>query len=159
MQAQLPKSDSSSDLWVEKRPVLARLYLDDGSVLPVTLFLAPAASGHPGPQTVTDLYDEPDPMLRCRTTDGEFAVVGKEAVAAIGVSPDRHDEIGFRRPIAASVTLAGGHSFRGELLVNGPPGRRVSDLLNEPDRWLCVRNGGARMWLRKSQIVTVHPDD
>ncbi len=86
-------------------------------------------------------------------------MVGKEAIAAIGVSPDRHDEIGFRRPIPAAMTLAGGHRFRGELLVNGPAGRRVSDLLNEPDRWLCARNGETLMWLRKSQIVTVHPDD
>lgn len=161
MQTQLPgaATDEGRELWIEKRPVLARLYLDDGSMLPVTLFLAPHAAEHPGPQTVTDLYDEADPLLRCRTTDGEFLVVGKEAIAAIGVSPDRHDELGFRRPIAARVSLAGGHSFRCELLVDGPAGRRVSDLLNEPEPWLCARNGEARMWLRKCQILTVHPLD
>ncbi len=157
MQGQLPSSESPA--WIEKRPVLARLYLQDGRVLPVTLFLAPHVSGHPGRQRVTDVYDEPDPLLRCRTPDGEFVAVGKEAVSAIGVSPDRQDEIGFRRPIPARVTLAGGHSFRGELLVNGPPGRRVSDLLNEPEPWLCARNGEVRLWLRKSQILTVRPDD
>ncbi len=161
MQTQLPKPELQDDqgLWMEKRPVLARLYMDDGTVLPVTLFLAPHASGRSGPQTVIDLYDEKDPMLRCRTTSGEFLIVGKQTVAAIGVSPTRHDELGFRRPIAAQIIMAGGHQIDGELLVNGPPGRRVSDLLNEAEPWLCARNGDTRMWLRKSRILTVHPDD
>ena len=161
MQTQLPKSESSEDggLWIEKRPVLARLYLDDGTVLPVTIFLAPHASSHPGPQSVTDLYDEKDPLLKCRTTSGEFLVVGKQAVVAIGVSPDRHDELGFRRSIPSQIILSGGHQINGELLVNGPAGRRVSDLLNDSDPWLCARNGETRMWLRKSRISTVYPND
>lgn len=161
MHTQLPKPElsSDSDLWIEKQPVLARLYLDDGTVLPVTLFLAPHASVHPGPQSVTDLFDEKDPLLRCRTTSGEFLIVGKKAIAAIGVSPNRHDELGFRRPIPAQIIMSGGHQIGGELLVNGPVGRRVSDLLNDPDPWLCARNGETRLWLRKSRILTVYPSD
>lgn len=159
VQTQLPKAQEDGGLWIEKRPLLARLYLDDGTVLPVTVFLSPHAANHPGPQSVTDLYDEKDPLLRCRTTSGEFLVVGKEAVAAIGVSPNRHDELGFRRPIPAQIILSGGHQVKGELLVNGPPDRRVSDLLNEPDPWLCARNGETRLWLRKARIVQVYPDD
>jgi hypothetical protein len=80
-------------------------------------------------------------------------------VAAIGVQPNRHDELGFRRPIPAQIVLWGGHQVNGELLINGPPGRRVSDLLNEPDPWLCVRNGEMLLWLRKSRILTVYPSD
>lgn len=161
VQTQLPEPDlpESGGLWIEKRPVLARLYLDDGTVLPVTVFLDPHAAGHPGPQSVTDLFDEKDPLLRCRTTNGEFLVVGKQAVTAIGVSPNRHDELGFRRPIPSQIILSGGHQIKGELLINGPPGRRVSDLLNEPDPWLCARNAETRIWVRKSRILTVYPED
>lgn len=145
-------------LRVEKIPLQVELLLTNGERLGGTLFLSPFAPAHSGPQTVADLWAEPEPFVPFGAEGGRFLLVGKGAVAAVRHEPPpaELDELLVRVPV--SLVLAGGHQLAGDLLGEAGVGTRSSDLLNGAWPWLRLEVEGRRCWAVKGHIVTAEAE-
>lgn len=139
------------DLHIKKHPFPVTIYLIDGSMESGTLFAGHQSASHSGPETVQDLMDDPSPLLPFKLRGERFQLLGKKGIAAVRVvSGTRPD--GFFEKAFATVRLQGGHSFDGQLLVEGGRGTRISDAVTE-DEWLRLETAGGFVWAHRDHVL------
>ncbi|GAB4270362.1 MAG: hypothetical protein Kow0092_24700 [Deferrisomatales bacterium] len=147
-----------SDYRVEKRPQAVRLLLADGAVLEGELFVAPFSPAHSGPQEVPELVEEAGAALPFRRSDGSFVLVGTAAVAAVGLRASSEEALLLVR-LPARARLVGGHQVDGRLLGEEGAGRRASDFLNAPGRWIRMASADGLYWVAKTHLLVLEPRD
>lgn len=143
---------------VDKDDVGATLHLADGSTVRGSLFLSPFSPTRSGPQTVAELLAEAGAALPFATPEGKFVLVGTAAVAAVALHDAGADGERFWSRAPVSLRLAGGHAFRGALLLEEGAGHRLSDAVRAPEPWLLVEAAHALLWIAKAHLVTLEPE-
>lgn len=142
------------ELMLEKRAQAVRVYLADGRVIPVTIFLAMEAQGSVSGRLVAETVEESVPVLPCRTEQGEFLCIGTQTIAAVSVSArDTWDE-GFFHLRPCRVTLGGGHVFDGFVRHFLGTGDRLSDAFRRADEWIQLEVDSDVVWFRVEKLVT-----
>ncbi len=139
---------------IEKHSCPAEVFMSDGRVIGALLFLADFAQTHGGSQTVKDLIDEPGNVLPAVDGDGEFILIHKTAVSGVSVTPSALDLEGYWHETPATLRLTGGHRIDGALLVDDGSGERLSDVINNAQDWLRLRQSDHLIWVRVSALVT-----
>ena len=145
----------------------ALLHVPTGAPRDVFLFLFDAFPGHRGPERPSDLLSEgPEffPVVDAKTD--AFLLMARDRVAAISAALDLELIPGELPPedlagddatkIRAEVLLANGTRLSGLLVFLMPEGqRRLQDHVNEPARFLILRDGETAHVIRKTQIIEV----
>jgi len=114
-----------SDFRFDKIEQEVVLFLADGIVLEGTVFLAPHAYTHAGPQTLLELLREPDGSLR---------LVNKGAVSHARLAAgtvEGPEGIPLGEKVAVSLFFFGGETLEGTLYIEMPRDKsRLKDFLN-----------------------------
>lgn len=140
----------TAGLRVEKQPVSAVVFLDDGTTLSGTIFLSPIGSNQPGRETIPELMDEPETLIPFRSQSKRFLLIGKAAVVAVRIiTGESKPDLPGR--VAADLKLAGGVQFNGRI-VTEHDSDRLSDVLNHGDEWLRLETLNGIVWLRRDAI-------
>lgn len=140
-----------AELHIKKQPFPATIYLIDGSVEPGTLFAGRQSATHSGPETVQDLMDDPSPLLPFNLRGERFQLIGKQGIAAIRAVAGARPE-GFYEKAFATLRLQGGHTFDGQLLVEGGRGTRISDAV-AADEWLRLETQAGFVWAHRNHLL------
>ena len=149
----------SNDLLLEKRAQRVRVFLADGRVIPVTMFLVASSEGPLPGQAVAETVEESSPVLPCLSEEGDFFCVGTTAVSAISVQcRDTWDE-GFFHLRRCHVSLRGGHELDGFLRHFLGAGDRLSDALRRTNEWIQLEVGSEVVWFRVEQLLTARELD
>lgn len=123
-----------SDFRFDKIEQEVVLFLADGIVLEGTVFLAPHAYTHAGPQTLLELLREPEPFLPLRDRDGSLRLVNKGAVSHARLAAgtvEGPEGIPLGEKVAVSLFFFGGETLEGTLYIEMPRDKsRLKDFLN-----------------------------
>jgi len=142
------------ELMLEKKAQPVRVYLADGRVIPVTIFLVTEAEGPVSGRIVAETVEESVPVLPCRTEQGQFLCIGTQTIAAVSVSArDTWDE-GFFLLRKCRVTLRGGHVFDGFVRHFLGTGDRLSDAFRRADDWIQLEVASEVVWFRVEKLLT-----
>jgi hypothetical protein len=140
----------TEDLRVPKRQVPVEVVLPGGQSRRVSLFLAENASGHEGPERVSDLLNGREPFIPALDLDGGCITFLQRTTIALartsaGAEPDA---AGFTIPTEhdVEITLSDGSQLSGTVTFLAPPQHeRLIDFLNRPEPFfrLLEREGVA----------------
>lgn len=147
-----------SEYRVDKDDVGATLHLSDGSTLRGSLFLSPFSALRSGPQTVAELLSETGAALPFANADGTFLLVGAATIAAVALNDPGRSAPGFWSRVPVALRLAGGHAFRGDLLLEERAGNRLSDAVRGAEPWLTLEALHATVWVAKAHLLTLEPE-
>jgi len=150
-----------SDFRFDKIEQEVVLFLADGIVLEGTVFLAPHAYTHAGPQTLLELLREIEPFLPLRDRDGSLRLVNKEAVSharhAAGSGGDE-ETASLGEKIAARLFFFGGETLEGTLHVEMPRDRsRLKDFLNAAPDFFPFDSSESHYIINRRQLYQVMP--
>jgi hypothetical protein len=85
-------------------------------------------------------------------------LVGTAAIAAVAVNAPERSVEGFWSRVPGSLRLAGGHVFRGSLLLEEWTGDRLSDAVRTAEPWLTLEAVHGLVWVSKAHLVTLEAD-
>jgi hypothetical protein len=144
---------------IPRREVLARILLDDGRTLDGTLFTAESGAGG-RIEDVLQLLNGMDVEFVPLLSGKDSFLLSKAGVIWVQLVGEPAQEIRSSaeggRPIAVRLSLAGGVSLVGTLIVTMPPERsRVVDYLNAAGRFLPLFGEGIVTLVQRRFVVTV----
>lgn len=137
-----------------------RLLLQWGEARIGALFLRELTSASGEPESVGVRLNDPDIRFVPFSIHGQVELVRLDALACVehaGELPEirRLLETGACRE-EVSIELMTGEMIRGELVAHAPPERaRLSDVLNQRDRFVPVLSGGSSLYVNRESIATV----
>lgn len=142
---------------VEKLTVESEFLLADGSTLEGSMYLAPLASNHAGPQTIPELIAEKEIAIPLHAKDGRFILVGKTSIVAVKRARIEAERAELSRRIPVNVSLLGGHSLKGDLIVEQGAAERLSDFLNLSGDWISLQEPERLVWFSKRSLASLEP--
>jgi hypothetical protein len=148
---------------VPRREVQVRILLDDGRTLDGTLFTAEGAGGG-RPEDVLHLLNGTDVEFVPLLSGKDSFLLSKAGVIWVQVTGDPAREIAREaeagRRVAVRLTLAGGLSVVGTLMILMPPERsRVVDYLNAAGRFLPLFGEGVVTLVQRRFVVSVRSSE
>ncbi len=152
-----------SDFRFDKIEQEVVLFLADGIVLEGTVFLAPHAYTHAGPQTLLELLREDERFLPLRDRDGSLRLVNKESVShachAAGSGEEQDTEMTpFGEKVAARLFFFGRETLEGTLYVEMPRDRsRLKDFLNAAPDFFPFESGESNYIINSRLLYQVMP--
>lgn len=148
-----------SEFRIEKLRRRVAIDLVGGARLDGDVFLQPSARYRNGPQTPSELFNEPDPFIPVATGDDAFTLVAKAQVLRVQFPADSTDtderEV---EGVAVDVTLADGSFASGTLRLEMRAERpRLLDFLNADDRapFLTLRSAADVILINRRLIAQV----
>lgn len=135
-----------SDYRVEKIQVPAELSLTQGPPVSGSFFVAGSASGHDGPERVSDLLNGPMGFLPFQRADGTITLYNHAHIVVVRLGEDvleaqSHPGYAVARKQRVSMLLSNGETLAGFAPIYRPPGSdRLSDYaqFHEPFRYLVM---------------------
>jgi hypothetical protein len=122
------------------------------------IFLSACSPYHDGPQSLTELLNEPDPFFPVRLPGGEVRLVGKPEVIVVSLPHAAADQsaAGPELPtwMPARLVLVEDETLEGLLNTSTAENRhpRVLDALNGPGQFVCLRDQHSVRVVRKDAI-------
>lgn len=156
-----PQTAHPEEFRVAVSDFTARIFLENGDTFEASFYLRMSSANATGREALAERLNDPSTLfLACKAGD-EVQLFQLKAVVYIQVNGqvaevDYLEQLGASRQ-AATLTLRGGETLRGEFLSILPPNRsRVSDLLNSPDeRFLLFLMPDSCLWVNRDYIVRV----
>lgn len=138
----------------------AEVLVADGRVLRGRVFLPATAASHAGAMRAEEWMNEPQPFFPFLPDgEGRPVILNKDqlvllTVPGAGAADDpRADSAAPRRHV---LVECGPLQVSGEVIIDMPADHlRVLDLLNRPGRFLEVREGERRHFVRKARVTRV----
>ena len=150
-----------TDLAVPKRRVAVTATLADGLHREVTVFLAEAAPGHAGGESLSDLLNgESDFIPALETETRAMTFLNRAAVVIAEADADAEragaDELTIPTEHVIELTLADGRTLRGHVSYVLPPDRaRLADYLNDGRLFLPLHAESRILLVHKRHITRV----
>jgi hypothetical protein len=146
-------------LKVPRREVAVRILLDDGRSLDGRLYTAPLAADGLAERVVDHLNDSTQEFIPLACGDDRF-LLNKSGIIAVEVPAGRNEveglESGAGRQVPVRLTLPGGTSLIGTILVVMPPERaRVLDFFNAAPRFFPLIGERQVTLVHRSYVVSV----
>ena len=151
---------------VPKRSVLAEITLAGRAPLTLRLFLSEQAAIRTGGERPSDLLNGPDGFLPASDSEDRVVFLHRQAVLCLSV--DAESEFGGDHPGAedlapeqaistqVEILMDNGDCITGKLRYLMPEGsRRLQDLLNQPQKFLVLRDGARARFINKGHILRV----
>jgi hypothetical protein len=143
--------------------VPATLHFADGTEIAGALHVQSAVGTHPGPETVAELLNRPEPFLPLSLDEDGVRFVPKAQVALVETAAPGPEDA-ERRSAVRFVSLE--VSMMSDRLINGfaecelPPNRsRALDLLNDGGAFFAL-TAEATLWaVNRTHVRTVRPVD
>lgn len=142
----------AKELRVEKRQEQVGLFMADGVVFEVTVFLAQYAMHHSGEQNVLDLLLEDDPFLPAKGANGDFHLVRKGMISHIrcAVTLDEGLEYIDRQ---VKISFPGGEVLQGTVRMDLPAhSARLTDYINSGSEFFPLFSGEHAYLVNRSLI-------
>ena len=144
-----------NEFYLEKRAQSARILLDDGAAIAASVFLTLQVETLPKGSSVAELVEDSSPALPCLGPDGQFWLVGTDAISAVALPLEDTGDDGFYELRAARVKLRGGHELEGFIRQDAGIGRRLSDAFHGVDKWIQLETDNELICFRVSQLTYV----
>jgi hypothetical protein len=151
---------------VPKRSVQADITLAGHNPVTLQLFLSEHAPSHSGAERPSDLLNGPDAFLPASDAANRVVFLHRDSIVCVKVDlvnefgGDGAEELApdLATQVAVEILLDTGHSLTGELRYLMPEAsRRLQDVLNQPLRFLILRDGEQAQIINKARIVRVVP--
>ncbi len=148
----------TDELRVPKRRVQVEVLLAGGGVRQVTVFLADFASGHTGPERLSDLliaHEEFVPAVD--VTSDAMTFLGRHSIAAARVAREwEHTDLEGGERHEVELTLTDGTQLRGAVSFVLPPERsRLLDYLNDAQPFIRLAEGDRVALVNKRHVARV----
>ncbi len=151
---------------VPKRSVLVEITLAGRSPLTLRLFLSEQAATRTGGERLSDLLNGPDGFLPASDNEDQVVFLHRQAVLCLSVDADSEfggehasaEDLAPEHAISTQVEILmdNGDCMTGELRYLMPEGsRRLQDLLNQPEKFLILRDGERAHLINKGHILRV----
>ena len=151
---------------IPKRSVLAEITLAGRAPLTLRLFLSEQAATRAGGERPSDLLNGPDGFLPASDSENRVVFLHRQAVLCLSVDADSEfggehasaEDLAPEHAISAQVEILMDHGdcITGKLRYLMPEGsRRLQDFLNEPPKFLILRDGERARFINKGHILRV----
>jgi hypothetical protein len=153
---------------IPKRCVPAEVALPGIEPLSLKLYLSERAQSHAGVERPSDLLNGSEPFLPAADAENRVVFLHRESVLTIAVDAEaefggealRAEDLAPQDATSVKVEalMETGALIRGTLVYIMPVGsRRLHDVLNQPVRFLALRDGNRALLVNKDRIVRVSP--
>ena len=153
---------------VPKRSVVADITLAGHTPVTLHLFLAEHSATRSGAERPSDLLNGPESFLPASDSEDRVVFLHRDAIVHLAVEAGAEfggegagaEDLAPECAITArvEVLLDNGHAITGELRYMMPEAsRRLQDVLNQPRRFLTLRDGEQAQLINKDHIVRVVP--
>jgi hypothetical protein len=153
---------------IPKRTVLAEVALPGIEPLSFHLFLSERAQSHAGLERPSDLLNGTETFLPAADRENRVVFLRRDSVLTISVDAEaefggevlRAEDLAPQDATSVRIEalIENGSRVRGTLVYIMPVGhRRLQDVLNEPARFLALRDGDRAVLVNKDRIVRVSP--
>lgn len=131
--------------------------LADGSEMEGDVFLSLYEAHRQGPQRVGELLNGRDTFIPLKTADGTVHLNIRNVIKArIPTEQERHDLMMLGKKYRVRIATLQGETIEGDIYVDLPRDRsRVSDYLNQPERFLRIFVSGHIVYMARRLILTV----
>ncbi len=151
---------------IPKRSVLAEITLAGRTPLTLRLFLSEQAATRTGGERLSDLLNGPDGFLPASDSENRVVFLHRQAVLCLSVDADsefggEHASAEDLAPehainIQVEILMDNGECITGNLRYLMPEGsRRLQDLLNQPQKFLILRDGERAHLINKGHTLRV----
>jgi hypothetical protein len=153
---------------VPKRSVLADITLAGHTPVTLQVFLSSQSATHSGAERPSDLLNGPEAFLPASDSKNRVVFLHRDSIVSLTVDADA--EFGgeaagaedlapeYATQVRVEILLNNGHALTGELRYVMPEAsRRLQDVLNQPLRFLTLRDGEHAQLVNKAHIVRVVP--
>ncbi len=135
---------------IDKQTIEADLFLTDGTAISGIVYIETAS---PLLDATQDLLGTERRLIPCRGESGELILIGRRAISALRFEFAGTGPAPTPMTVLPSVTtVAGGHRFEGVLHIPSEDGR-ISDLLNDADRWMLLVAGDRGVWIDADKVI------
>lgn len=147
------------ELRVPTIPVEVTLILQHPNREDVTLYLAPGAKRHEGPESLIELLNRAGPFIPCKLSSGESAMASRDAIRCVIAAPDAgvYEEPGVPALDMVRVQIRDFQEIEGVVRHVDPEDRRLSDHFNNADRFFAIASGGSVYYVNKQHVVFIVP--
>lgn len=155
--------------WGTTLRVPATLYLADGGEVDGLIHVQSAVAQHPGPETVVEMLNRPEPFLVLALDEDGVRFVPKAQVALVQYQPAEEDadtvEEGGRRSAAKPLKLevemmVTARVIEGVVAAELPPNRsRAQDFLNDGGAFFPLLVESTLWAVHRTHVRTVRPVD
>ena len=155
--------------WGTTLRVPATLHLSDGGEIAGAIHVQSAVAQHPGPETVVEMLNRPEPFLVLSLDEDGVRFIPKSQVALVEYAPpegegDAVEEDG-RRSVAKPLTLevemmTTARVIEGVVAAELPPHRaRAQDFLNDGGAFFPLLVDSTLWAVHRTHVRTVRPVD
>ena len=149
--------------WATSIRVPATLHFADGTEIAGALHVQSAVANHPGPETLAELLNRPEPFLPLTLDEDGVRFVPKAQIALVeteaptDTDADRRSAIRF---VSLEVAMMSDRLISGFAECELPPNRsRALDLLNDGGGFFAL-TAEATLWaVNRTHVRTVRPVD
>jgi hypothetical protein len=164
MPAPTPSTPMVNDFRIEKSRLPIAITLVSGDAMSGELYIQASALHRFQMEDASEIMNAPDAFFPLRLESGETLLVAKAKVRDVLVGPDHaaDPDWSLGMPAGVCVTLDGGRTYTGRLLLPDAQGRgRVLDALNrDGNRFVSLHQDDGLVLVNRAQIVHVqHVDD
>lgn len=142
----------TNDLRIEKRQEQVSLFMADGIILEVIVFLAQYAMLHSGEQTLLDLLLEENSFLPVKAESGDFHLVRKGMISHIRCQVDLDENLEYTvREV--KINFLGNKTLHGEIKMDLPPhSARLTDYINGGTEFFPIFSDGVSYLVNRSLV-------
>ena len=149
--------------WGTTLLVPATLHLSDGTEFGGSLHVQSAVASHPGPETVVELLNRPEPFLVLILEEDGIRFVPKAQVALVecpAPEPEDGDRKSAMRFLNLEVEMMSARVLEGSVESELPPNRsRVQDFLNDGGEFFPLTAEGTLWAVHRTHVRSVRPLD
>ena len=144
------------DLVVPREKQLVTIHLPGGSTVEGNIFLEYYPEARTLHQKIVSFLENRNDFFPI-SSSGSPEFIGKNAIRMVEVDyPEDEDAFSIMHVELVTVIFLDGSQVSGDLLADVPEGKqRLSDCLNLPLRFLCIRAYGRVCYINKKAILKV----
>jgi len=153
--------------WATTLKVPATLHLADGAELAGAVHVQSAVAHHPGPETVVEMLNRPEPFMVLATEEDGVRFIPKVQVALLEYAATEDDEEAEAQRRSAAMPLklevemmVTARVIEGVVAVELPPNRsRAQDFLNDGGEFFPLLVDSTLWAVHRTHVRTVRPVD
>lgn len=153
--------------WATTLKIPATLHLADGAELAGSVHVQSAVAHHPGPESVVEMLNRPEPFMVLATEEDGVRFLPKVQVALVEYGAPEEDEeaVRERRSVAMPLKLevemmVTARVIEGVVAVELPPNRaRAQDFLNDGGEFFPLLVDSTLWAVHRTHVRTVRPVD
>ena len=149
--------------WATTVRVPATLHYADGTEIGGALHLQSAVAHHPGPETLAELLNRPEPFLPLSLDEDGVRFIPKAQIALVetpepdSADADRRSAV---RYVSLEVAMMSDRMLSGFAECELPPNRsRALDLLNDGGAFFALTADGTLWAVNRTHVRSVRPVD